>query len=229
MDRALGGGLPRGALHEVFACQVIDEPAAASFAVILALRAAGERPVVWVRQDFVGLEMGEIYAPGLAELGLSPQRLILVRARDAPGVLKAAEEAARCPPLGALLVEPWGNPKTLDLVASRRLALAAARSNLPLFMVRAGGTPAPSAAATRWMIGAAPSTALDAEAPGHPAFTVNLMRDRVGSAGQNWIVEWDRDSRSFKDLPAQGRQAISGRVLPVPAGEPRNAVIRQAG
>ena len=218
MDAALGGGLNRGALHEIFARQIMDEPSAASFAVTLALRAAGDRPVVWVRQDFVGLEMGEVYAPGLAELGLSPDRLILVKSRDAPGVLRAGEQAARCPPLGAVLIEPWGNPKALDLVASRRLALAAARSGVPLFMVRAGGSPGPSAAATRWSIAAAPSAALEAEAPGHPAFEVNLMRDRVGSAGRNWIVEWDRDKRAFKDL-----KKISGGMVSLPAGGPDHA------
>lgn len=213
IDAALGGGLMRGALHEIFAGQIMHEPSAASFAVMLAIRASGQRPVVWVRQDFVGLEMGEIYAPGLAELGLSPDRLILVRARDAPSVLRAGEEAARCPPLGAVLIEPWGNPKALDLVASRRLALAAGRSNVPLFMVRAGGTALPSAAATRWRISASPSVPLEGEAPGHPAFAVDLLRDRVGSAGRNWIVEWDRDRREFKDL-----ETIPGRMVPVPPG-----------
>ena len=122
IDAALGGGLVRGALHEVFAEGMAHEPAAAAFAILLALRASGGKPIVWVRQDFVGLEMGEIHAPGLAELGLSPDRLIMVRARDGPSVLRAGEEAARCPPLGAVLIEPWGNPKTLDLVATRRLA-----------------------------------------------------------------------------------------------------------
>ena len=228
IDAALGGGLLRGALHEIFARQILDEPSAASFAITLALRTAGERPILWVRQDFVGLETGEIYAPGLNELGLSPDRLILVRARDAPSVLRAGEEAARCPPLGAVLIEPWGNPKTLDLVASRRLALAAACSDVPLFMVRAGGTPAPSAAATRWSIAAAPSAALEADAPGHPAFAVSLMRDRVGSVGRNWIVEWDRDNRAFKDFgkdlqAGKDIQKISGGMVPLPAGGSRDA------
>ena len=218
MDASLGGGLLRGALHEIFASQIMDEPSAASFAVTLAIRASGKRPVIWVRQDFVGLEMGEIYAPGLNELGLSPDRLILVRARDAPSVLRAGEEAARCPPLGAVLIEPWGNPKALDLVASRRLALAAARSNVPLFMVRAGGTALPSAAATRWRIKSAPSVELEAEAPGHPAFSVELLRDRIGAAGRTWIVEWDRDKRTFKDL-----ETLSGGMVPLPAGGPLDA------
>lgn len=200
LDAALQGGIVRGALHEIFADGMSNEPAAAAFAIALALRASGDRPVVWVRQDFVGLEMGEIYAPGLAELGLSPERLLLVRVRDGPSVLRAGEEAANCSALGAVLVEPWGDPKTLDLVATRRFALAAARTNLPVLMVRAGGTPTPSAASTRWRVRAAPSRPMLADAPGHPSFVADLLRDRAGAAGRGWIVEWDRDRRSFRDI-----------------------------
>lgn len=228
MDAALQGGLNRGALHEILAAQTADEPSAAGFGVMLAIRASAKRPVVWVRQDFVGVEMGEIYAPGINELGLSPDRLILVRARDGPAVLRAGEEAARCPPLGAVIIEPWGAPKVLDLVASRRLSLAAARSNVPLFMVRAGAQPEPSAALTRWRIRAAPSTPLEADAPGHPAFNVELLRDRAGAAGRNWIVEWDRDSRIFKDRIREAVPSLSGGMVSVSAGGPSDEGARRA-
>jgi protein ImuA len=231
LDDSLGGGLVRGAMHEVFAAGMLDEAAAAAFAVGLALRAAPAAPVVWVRQDFVGLELGEIYAPGLAELGLSPERLILVKARDGPAVLRAGEEAARCPPLGAVIIEPWGNPKALDLVASRRLMLAAARSGVPVFMLRAGGAPLPSAAATRWRVRAAASAPLEASAPGHPVFEAELMRDRAGKAGRNWIVEWKRDVRSFSDIAGEGAAALSGGVVPVSSGgpHPETELHRRAG
>lgn len=220
LDAALGGGLVRGAMHELFAGSILDEASAAAFAVGLALRASPAAPIVWVRQDFVGLELGEIYAPGLAELGLSPERLILVKARDGPGVLRAGEEAARCPPLGAAIIEPWGNPKALDLVASRRLMLAAARSGVPVFMLRAGGAPLPSAAATRWRVRAAASAPLEASAPGHPVFEVELMRDRAGAMGRNWIVEWKRDARSFSNIADEGAAALSGGVVSVSSGGP---------
>lgn len=223
LDAALRGGLARGALHEIFAAQTADEPSASGFAVALAVRASEARPVVWVRQDFAGIEAGEIYAPGLAELGLSPDRVIFVRARDGPAVLRAGEEAARCPPLGAVLIEPWGSPRMLDLVATRRLALAAARSNVPLFMVRAGAQPEPSAALTRWRVRAALSAAIEADAPGRPAFNVELLRDKAGAAGRNWIVEWDRDQRIFNDSPA-----LSGGMVSLPAGGSPDADARRA-
>jgi protein ImuA len=231
LDDTLGGGLTRGALHEVFAVGMLDEASAAAFVIGLALRAAPSAPVLWVRQDFVGLELGEVHAAGLAELGLSPERLILVKARDGPGVLRAGEEAARCPPLGAVIIEPWGNPKTLDLVASRRLMLAAARSGVPVFMLRAGGSPLPSAAATRWSVKAAASAPLEADAPGHPVFEVSLMRDRAGGAGRSWIVEWNRDVRSFSNVGTEGGSSLSGGVVSVSSGgpHPEKQGFRRAG
>ena len=57
----------------------------------------------------------------------------------------------------------------------------------------------PSAAQTRWRIGAAPSRPLPANAPGFPSFDVSLLRHRGGIAEFDAQVEWDRDQRSFRD------------------------------
>ncbi|MEI9929074.1 MAG: hypothetical protein WDM89_00545 [Rhizomicrobium sp.] len=67
-DHALHGGLARGALHEVFA-HPGHEASATGFAVGLAARVSNGRPVLWIRQDFAGLEFGELAATGLLELG----------------------------------------------------------------------------------------------------------------------------------------------------------------
>ena len=115
--------------------------AASGFAAALALRAAETRPILWARQDFLETETGALNACGLAELGVDIERFILIRARDAEGVLRAGEQAARCTALGAVVIQPWGEPKILDFTASRRLSLAAAKSNVPIFMLRAAATP----------------------------------------------------------------------------------------
>ncbi|HEV7253898.1 MAG TPA: hypothetical protein VGN97_12500 [Mesorhizobium sp.] len=219
LDASLGGGLSRVSLHEIHAVQgLADAVAAGSFGLGLALRAAEERPLVWVRQDFVDAETGGLYGAGLAAFGLDPRRLLLVRAGDATGVLRAANEATRCPALGAVLVELWGEPKSLDLTVSRRLLLAAARSGVTLFLIRLGATPQPSAAATRWAVQAAASVPLEANAPGRPAFAATLLRHRAGIAGQTWNVEWDRDRLSFAD-PAPLPRSVS----PLSAGRTRSA------
>ncbi len=215
VDGPLGGGLARAALHEVFARTPPDGTAAIGFGLILAILAAQERPVVWIRQDFADVEGGRLHAPGLVELGRDPSSLVLVRARDAAGVLRAALEAVRCPAVGAVGLEPWGEPGVLDLTATRRLSLAAAASGVAAFLVRAAARPEPSSAATRWSVAAAPSRALLANAPGQPAFAISLLRHRAGLPARDWHVEWDRDRCSFQDGAALPRA-----VVPVSADRP---------
>jgi len=218
LDGPLGGGLARGALHEIYASAAADVAAASGFAAALALRAAGERLIAWARQDFVDVETGQLYAPGLVELGLDPNRLILIRARDAAGVLRAGAEALRCPALGTVLIELWGEPNVIDLTATRRLALAAGRSGVTLFMIRTGARPMPSAAMTRWAVRARESAPLEANAPGSPAFVVTLLRHRAGLFTRTWHVEWDRDRRAFRDASPLSRPLAS-----VPADRPAAA------
>jgi protein ImuA len=207
LDAAFAQGLARGALHEIHARSCGDGTAATAFGLGLALRAANERPTVWIRQTVIDIEMGGLNGEGLSEFGLDPGRLILVRLPDARDVLRAGEEAARCSALGAVVIEPWGAPKALDLTATRRLALAAEHSGVALVMVRSGAAPMPSAALTRWDIASAPSAPLEANAPGGPVFAVTLAKARSARAGGSWIVEWDRDQQQFKDA-----QTVSGAV-----------------
>jgi hypothetical protein len=61
------------------------------------------------------------------------------------------------------------------------------------------GEPSPSAAHTRWQVMAAPSMALEANAPGRPAFDLTLLRHRGGRDGLHIIMEWDRDTGSFRE------------------------------
>jgi protein ImuA len=222
IDAALSGGLERAALHEVYAAGTADLAAATGFALGLALRAAqGEagddaaRPILWVRQDFVDAETGRLHAPGLNELGLDPGRLLLVRARDALGVLRAGAEGARCPALGAVLIEPWGEPRAFDLTASRRLALAAEGSGVATLLLRVAAAEAPSAARTRWQVVPLASRALEANAPGAPAFGLRLLRHRGGVRGaaaeREWRVEWNRDRCAFENRTVFDR---SDRLIP---------------
>ncbi|MDQ0513510.1 ImuA family protein [Ancylobacter amanitiformis] len=226
-DGVLAETLARGALHEIYAAEGADMPAASGFSLALALRAAqrsGEeppqsklpmRPIVWVRQDFIDSEAGRLDAHGLRGLGLDPARLILVRARDPEQALRAAGDAVRCAALGAVLLEPWGEPKALDLTATRRLALRAGASGVTFFLLRMAESPSASVAVTRWLVRPILSTPLAADAPGAPAFAVTLLRHRGGLNGHAWNLEWDHESCSFRDITP-----LSRAVVPVPAGRP---------
>ena len=146
-----------GAVHEVFAEAGRQSAAATGFIAGLAGRVAARRPLLWVRQDFSELEAGALSMSGLAELGLDPRLLVTVRAADVDAALRTAADALACDALGAVVLEVWGETRQLDLVASRKLTLAAQASGVTALLLRIAATPNPSTAETRWIVRAAHS------------------------------------------------------------------------
>ena len=179
---------------------------------MLALR-AGQwgAPVLWLRTDDAERRGGRLYAPGLAELGGSPDALVIALAPDPVALLRGAADAARCAGLPVLIVECWGKCPALDLTASRRLALAAEGTGTTVIMLRADAEPNPSAAETRWAIRAAGSNGLEADAPGPLLFEIELLRRRAGPAGMRWRMEWDRDRYTFRE------PALFGDLVSLPS------------
>jgi len=160
IDRALpGGGLARGALHEIFGTAGDEEDGAlaAAFAagMLARLAAPADTIVLWC------LARPDLYGPGLAAHGLDPARLVLVRAPRDAEILWAMEEGLRSRGVAAVV----GEVGTLPDVASRRLQLAAERFGVTALLLRRwfnGGQAArernlPNAAATRWRIATLPS------------------------------------------------------------------------
>jgi protein ImuA len=208
IDQALpGGGLARGALHEIMGMGGDEEdgalPAAFTAGILARLgpyptSGMGGRVVLWclARQD--------LYGPGLAAHGLDPVRVVLVRAARDAEILWAMEEGLRAPGILAVV----GEVGALPAVASRRLQLAAERSGITAFLLRrwrdAGQASRerilPNAAATRWRIAALPSQPPPIPSPasggglgwgsgvGCPRWRVELLRCRGGEPAC-WEVE----------------------------------------
>lgn len=215
LDTALAGGMPYGNIHEIYAAEVADASAAMGFgAVVVSGMVDTGQSVAWLRTRRSAGMSGLLQANGWMELGGAPGHVLLAIVPDAMALLRAAVDALRCAALGAVVVEGWGAMRELDLTASRRLALAAEKSGVPLFVLRIDAEPVPSAAQTRWQVQSAPSRALPGNAPGYPTFDVTLLRQRGGPCGLNWRLEWNRDRRKFQEA------AISGAVVSVPAGGP---------
>jgi protein ImuA len=188
IDRALpGGGLARGALHEILGMGGDEEDGAlaAAFAAgiighQLSLPTVSDGVVLWC------LSHPDLYGPGLAAHGLDPGRLVLVRAPRDAEILWAMEEGLRAPGILAVI----GEVGSLPAVASRRLQLAAERSGITVFLLRRwreGGQAArernlPNAATTRWRILALPSQPGSGWGPGvgNPRWRVELLRCRGG-------------------------------------------------
>ncbi|PJG48641.1 hypothetical protein CAF53_10640 [Sphingobium sp. LB126] len=232
LDRALGGGLSRGRLHELFG-SIEDEGAAAGLALGFAQLLAGEEPLLWLRTAAAEQAGGMAYGPGLAALGMAPDRLLIGVMTEEAMLLRAAVDALRCPALGALMIELRGRAPLLDLTASRRLALAAEGSGVTAVILRIGGEPVPSAADTRWQVRAAPSIPLPGNAPGMSAFDLSLLRQRAGPDGFHWRLTWDSGRSSFAKADEEarderhdhgqdsaggyGQAALSGAVVPLSA------------
>jgi protein ImuA len=189
IDAALGGGLARGALHEIAAPSEAHLAAATGFA--LGLAACGRTHTCWLAEDMALAENGAPFGPGLDAFGLAPERLLTVGAARPRDLLWAMEEALRCRAVGAVIGE-WRHG-TIDMVTQRRLSLAAAESGALALLLRAAPADDASPAATRWIVGAAT----------HDRLAAQLVRNRRGPAGF-WIFEWsDSDGRFLLATPAQ--------------------------
>jgi protein ImuA len=195
-DAMLRGGLAVAAVHEVFA-EGRQGAVATGFIAGLAGRITRRRPLVWVRQDFSEIESGTLSMNGFAELGLDPRLLVTVRAADVDSALRTAADALACDALGAVVLEVFGEARQLDLVASRKLTLAAQASGVTALLLRIAATPIPSTAETRWIVRAAHSPPGSVfSAWGAPMFDVELVRNRHGPVGR-WIMEWKCDECLF--------------------------------
>ena len=187
------GGLPRAGLHEVLAA---EPGAAAGFCAVILGRGGG--PVLWIGGD------PDAWPPGLARFGLSPADLVMVRAPRPADGLWAMEEALRCPAVtGALL-----DLSELDLTAARRLQLAAEAGGALGLLLRPDTEAAgPSAALTRWRVGALPGAGAG-HSLGDPRWQLDLLRCRGGTP-QSWAATWrtttDRLDTDTTPLPARRR------------------------
>jgi protein ImuA len=180
MDARLpGGGLSFGALHEVAGGGngAIDGAAAALFVAGIAARTNGQ--VLWC------VRRSDLFAPGLAQAGLVPDRVIYVECGDEKTVLGCFEEALRHRGLGAAVAEL----NKLPMVASRRLQLAAESAGTLGIALRrwrrqadAADFGQPTAAVTRWRVSVLPSSPLPVPGVGRARWLVELIRARAGDS-----------------------------------------------
>lgn len=198
------GGVPVGAVHELAATGE-DDGSLLGFAAMWLGRLAETqgKPVLWVsgRDD--------LYAVGLASLGLPAERLVMVQAGRA--ALWAMEEGLHCAGLAAVLGEVW----SLDSAAARRLQLAARTSGVTALVINRGpsSTSSSTTALTRWRIGPAPSEAPPGEGVGLWRWRVELTRCRGrgvqedGAVG-HWLVEWNDETGGLRLAAVSGDRSF---------------------
>jgi protein ImuA len=158
-----------------------------------------EAPILWVSDRMSRRENGRLYGPGLREMGVKAP-VLRVEVSNPRDVLWAMEEGAGCAGLSAVVGEIHGAPEVLSFTATKRLALRAEASNVPIWLIRSGDHGALSAARERWRVSSLPSDIhpWNAAAPGKPVWEADLFRAR-GRAPGVWEVRHDASAKRPED------------------------------
>ncbi len=208
MDRRLpGGGLARGALHEVAGGGngTVHGAAAALFATGIAARSGG--PVLWC------IARSDLFAPAMAQAGLPQDRLVYAEAGNEEGVLACFEEGLRHNGLSAVVAEVT----RFSLTNSRRLQLAAEAGGTIGIALRRWRHQADAvdfgqatASATRWRVTALPQVSSSAPGLERARWQVELIRCRGGGSADFIVGACDEQGRLSLPAELADRQAGAG-------------------
>ncbi|MCW0199873.1 protein ImuA [Sphingopyxis sp.] len=211
-SRLADHGLDGAGLHELAAASstLNDDAAATLFAAGIAARFANKPgfTILWALTRF------DLYAPGLEQVGLGPDRIFYAQGRKDAEVLAMAEDGLRDGSLACVVAEV----KAADQTATRRLQLAASDGKTPILLYRRHRSrdrcplEQPSSAMTRWRIGCAPSTRLPYAGVGRERWSIELVRQRSGNPFSLEVEACDDTGRLA--LPAA---ALHRAVAPVRA------------
>jgi protein ImuA len=182
LPRGLGERWSTRAPSSPTLCELFASPRDGGWAGFLLAQIDATKPVLWVQDRMAILESGRIYPPGLGGIDV-----LHVEARDARTALWAMEEGVRCSALSAVIGELYGDPAALDFTATRRLAVASERSEVPCWLVRLGGTANLSGARMRWRIASSQSLVNPLDPRGMPAWDAELFRARGAPPGR-WTI-----------------------------------------
>lgn len=191
IDRRLPeGGLKLGALHEVAGGGngALHGAAAALFTAGILARTSGK--ILWC------MKQKDLFAPGLAQAGLTPDRVIYVEAGDEKALLACMEEGLRHGGVTGVV----GEIGKLSMVSSRRLQLAAESTGAIAIAIRrwwrmadAAGFGQPTAARTRWRVTALPSAPLPVQGIGRARWHIELIRCRAGDSADFEVEACDEE------------------------------------
>ncbi|MBH1991471.1 MAG: protein ImuA [Sphingomonadaceae bacterium] len=211
-DRLASGGVDGGGLHEIAAgsSSLTDDAAATLFLAGIAARYAAEvgQTVCWAMTVF------DLYAPGLEQVGIGPEKLLYAQGRKDVDVLAIAEDALRDGSLACVIAEV----KSADMTATRRLQLAASDGQTPMLLYRRHRTrdrcplSSPSAAMTRWRISCVPSERLPCPGVGRPRWQVELVRQRNGDPFSLELEACDATGRLALPATSRNRAAAPRRA-----------------
>ena len=206
--------LTQSAMHEVTP-KSYGDPASLSF-LMLALKmqtkqADKQAPILWCTTQYQSHEIGSLFAPGLIEFDIDPNRIIFVRAKNDTELLWVLEEALRSKSFQSIV----GHIQDLSFTQTRRLSLATQSGATPLFLHRPHHCHGSSAAHSRWQIESQPShkNPFDERAPGARQLRANLIKSRSGQTG-SWSLEYETSSYPLLMVPAPANRKFTPQMAP---------------
>lgn len=216
-ERLAERGLSGAALHEIAGASASwsDDAAATLFAAGIAARFARQPgfTILWALTRF------DLYAPGLEQVGLGPDKILYAQGANDADVLALAEDALRDGSLACVIAEV----KSADQTATRRLQLAASDGKTPMLLYRrhrardVGPLTQPSSAMTRWSIGCAASQPLPHPGIGRARWSVDLVRQRGGNPFSLILEACDDQGRLALPAAVPYRTAAPARAATRPA------------
>lgn len=205
-----GGGLDGAGLHEVAAASASwnDDAAATLFVAGIAARFAAAPGVsaLWALTRF------DLYAPGLEQAGLGPERILYAQGKSDRELLAMCEDALRDGSLACVVAEV----KAADQTATRRLQLAATEGKTPMLLYRRyrryGQCPLTdlSLACTRWRVGSLASAPLSMPGVGRGRWSVELVRQRGGPPFSLELEACDDQGRLALPAATRNRATAAG-------------------
>jgi protein ImuA len=197
---AVDGLLPQQAFVSAAVHEVLSETEMPSFLlpILLARSASRFGQIVWCDPQ------RQFYPPAAAAMGLSLDRLLVVRPSNLAEQLWAVAECLRCKGIGACIA-PLGN---LSRLQARRLQLAAEQGGgIGVLLRPASAQSGPYAAATRWLVQPAPGEKTVQR------WLLQLIHGHGGHLHQSVLVEVNRETHHVRALervvyrPAQTKTA----------------------
>jgi protein ImuA len=201
-----GGGLARGAVHELLTEEGKGLPL---FVAAVLAKAAGtpsphrpiapspHRPIIWSDPD------AALYPPALAAAGIPLDRLFLLRPRSEADEVWALAECLRCKGVAATVA----SPKRLSRIEARRLQLAAEDGGgVGILLRRCGAGSSQYAAATRWLV---------APVPGERTvqrWRLQLLHGHGGLIGKAVVLEVCRETNTVRASEAVGDRPRAAEV-----------------
>jgi protein ImuA len=172
----------------------------------VARRSGSPSRLFWIVEDMAVSESGTPHGAGFDGFGLALERLVTVSVAHRRDLLWAMEETLRCRAVNSVIGEIRAGE--IGDIAARRLSLAAAESGALALLLRAAPANDASTAATRWIVGAAPSSTT--QGLGAPRFATQLVRNRRGPTG-SWLLEWSESDEQFS--PSTNTQPVAAATL----------------